>query len=77
VQSASNAGNNPSRSDDLGDGKRSQALDGGGAAGDAKMKRYLIKIFEKMQQSNANPPSIESPSDQLTEHASSVHEHNQ
>ena len=56
---------------------RTQGLDGGGAAGDAKMKRYLIEIFEKKQQSNANASSIESPSDQLTEHASSVQEHNQ
>lgn len=58
-------------------GKKNPALDGGGAAGDAKMKRYLIKIFEKMQQTNVNAASIESPSDQFTDHANSIQEHNQ
>lgn len=47
------------------------------AAGDAKMKRYLIKIFEKMQQSNNstnnnNQPDSPQGGDPLTEHSNSV-----
>jgi hypothetical protein len=42
---------------------------------EAKMKKYLIKIFEKMQENQGSIHSMNESPDPLNEHANSVHDH--